>query len=427
MHKVEYNYNSTAVIVPEKHLIRYKQLPRKMTIKEINKNNVCMFAYRPIPKFMNRLKVAQSVNLNGYNVDFICPKDYNETDNETLSNVNIYRTKDQLGSWKGYSDRLLKYLSFTYNTCLKIKELNKSKHYYYYHIHTPPDFLIISVIPYKLIYGSKIILDLHDMLPETVESNLKGLKKSIFLLLAIFIEKISVYLSDAIICTNLYDKEIVISRNNINPDKIYVVMNVPNPNQTGLIYAEKKDFNLEDKFVVLFEGTVWERRGIQTVVEAVELLQNQLPALFVIVGDGPYLNQLKEIVEKKDISTHVKFTGWVNQNDLSRYISISDIGVIPFLRTKVNERGVPNKLFEYIIHDKPVCASNLKGMNSTFSKEEIMFFEPGNAKDLAAKIEWCYNNPDLVSEMKTKAKKRYLQEYTWDQMEKELRRCYNNI
>jgi glycosyltransferase involved in cell wall biosynthesis len=398
-----------------------------MSGKTMNNKNVCMIAYRPLPKFMNRIKIARSVYDSGFSVDFICPKESGESSYDLIDGINVHRTEDNFGEWNSYLQLLGKYLIFCIRSFLLILKLNKDKKYSYFHIHTPPDFLIIAALPFKLFYKSKIVLDLHDMLPESVGSNLKGTTGKIVLELAKLIEKVSICFSDAVICTNPYDKEIVLSRNKLNPDKIFVVMNVPNLNQIGLTSAEKSDFNLEEQFIVLFQGTVWERRGIQTVVEAVESLQDKMPILFLIVGDGPYQDKLRNIVEEKGISSHVKFTGWVDQTNLSRYISVSDVCVIPFLRTKVNERGVPNKLFEYTVHGKPVCASNLKGMNFTFSKEEVAFFEPGDAKDLATKIEWCYNNPGLSSEMVSRAKKRYLLEYTWDRMESELHRCYGSI
>ncbi len=74
-----------------------------------------------------------------------------------------------------------------------------------------------------------------------------------------------------------------------------------------------------------------------------------------------------------NIGSYITFTGWVDPNKLSKYVSASDLGIIPFLRTKVNERGVPNKLFEYIIHGKPVIASRLKGMNSVLMMMKSSF------------------------------------------------------
>jgi glycosyltransferase involved in cell wall biosynthesis len=204
-------------------------------------------------------------------------------------------------------------------------------------------------------------------------------------------------------------------------------MNVPNLKQFQIESSKKKDFGFDGKYMVLFEGTIWKRRGIQTVIDAVELLKDKIPVYFLIVGDGPYKEDLQKIVVEKNLTDFVELTGWVDLTTLSRYLSISDICVIPFLKTKVNDRGVPNKLFEYTIHEKPVIASKLKGMSMTFSSEEILFCEAGDSKDFANKVLWSYENPENAKRMALSAKDRYLREYTWNAMEYELHRCYESL
>jgi len=390
-------------------------------------NNVCMIAYRTLPRFFNRLKIAQSLCNNNYEVDFICPNEGEQSEIEKIGDVLVVRTDDKLGKWCGYLDRLINYLLFCLRSFLKVVKLNREKEYTFFHIHTPPDFLILIVLPLKLIYGSKIILDLHDMLPESVDSNLNIKGKRIIVYLAKVIEKFAVLFSDAVICTNSYDKQIVSSRNQINPDKIFTVMNTPNIKQFQIEPSKKEDFGLNDKFIILFEGTIWKRRGIQTIIDAVELLKDKIPVYFLIVGDGPDKEYLQRIVIEKSLDKFVKFTGWVDLTTLSRYLSVSDVCVIPFLKTKVNDRGVPNKLFEYTVHEKPIIASRLKGMSMTFSDEEILFFEAGNTRDFANKILKLYENPESAKKMVLRAKERYLREYTWKAMENELYRCYESL
>ena len=389
--------------------------------------NVCMVAYRPLPKFSNRLKIANALYSNGYSVDFICPTEGNQSSKEIISNINIYRTKDSFGEWNKYSELLINYLLFCYRAFLLMLALNKEKKYDYIHVHTPPDFLILAALPLKLFTRVKIILDLHDMFPEAVESNLTIKGKGIFVFIANVIEKFAVYFSDAIICTNSIDKQLVSSRNKNSRDKIFIVMNTPNVNEFKIEKSNKDSFELENRYVILFEGTIWKRRGIQTVIDAVNILKDKIPIYFLIVGDGPDTDYLENIVIQNDLTNFIEFTGWIDLKSLSQYISISDLCVIPFLKTRVNDRGVPNKLFEYTIHDKPIVASRLRGMSMTFSDDEILFFEPGNSEDLADKISWCYNNPVEVADMIDGAKNRYLKEYTWDKMEQELYRCYKSI
>ncbi|NPE27566.1 glycosyltransferase family 4 protein [Methanococcoides sp. SA1] len=389
-----------------------------------NNKNVCMIAYRPLPKFFNRLKIAKGVKKAGFDVDYICPMERDQLRNETISGINVIRTNDIFGEWSSYIHLLYNYISFSTRVFLFI--LKSKKKYGYYHIHNPPDFLMFPIILFKLIYGSKIVLDLHDMFPESVQSNLNSKFSSIYVGIAKTIEKIAIYFSDAIICTNEYDKEIVLSRNNISSNQIFTIMNVPNPDECTIEVSDKKSFGLGDKFIVLFEGTIWKRRGIQSVIDAVNLLKDKIPIHFLVVGDGPDKDDLEKVALDTSLAD-VSFSGWVDPSLLSKYISISDVCVIPFLKTKVNNRGVPNKLFEYTMHDKPIIASRLEGMSRVFNDDEVVYFEPGNAEDIASKILWIYNNPNDAAIFAKKAKKHYLADYTWDKMELELSKCYESL
>ncbi|WP_406656880.1 glycosyltransferase family 4 protein [Methanolobus sp. ZRKC2] len=389
------------------------------------KHNICMIAYRSLPKSINRIKIASSLQSNGYDVDFIGLKEGDQPKEEKVNGINIIKVANELKT-NNFFIVSMNHLIFSINAFFRICLMYRSKKYSFFHVHNPPDYLILIAIPFKLVFGSKIILDLHDMFPEAVESNLQFKGNGVLVRVAKAIERFAISFSDAIIATNSYDKQIISARNNFDPDKIFVVMNTPNLKQYPIETAMKKDFGYDNKFIVLFEGTIWKRRGIQTIIDSVDLLKDTIPIHLMIVGDGPSIQYLKDIVAEKDLGNFIKFTGWVDIKDLSRYISISDVCVIPFLKTKVNERGVPNKLFEYTIHEKPVIASRLKGMALTFSDKEILFFEPGNPDDLAKKILWCFENPEETGKMTTSSKQRYEEDYSWDKMENSLHKCYGS-
>lgn len=388
---------------------------------------ICMLMFRLMPQTYRRVVVSNSICKKYANVDVFCIKQKGQTEVENYQGVNYYRLPIYYTIEDSQKQVLVKYIKFVVVSTIQFLKFLPKKKYDVIHVHNPPDFIILGAIPLKLIYGTKIILDLHDMLPEAIASNLNVPENHFFVKIAKLIEKFSIRFSDAVICTNEYDKAIVLSRNNLTPDRIFVVMNSPDLEILKIETGEKNNSMLDKKFVILFEGSVWKRRGIQTVVDAMGILKEKIPIVFVIVGDGPDLEYLKNYVKEKELQEQVLFTGWINLKELSEFISLSDVCIIPFLQTKVNDRGVPNKLFEYIVHDKPVLSSNLKGIASTFNNQEITFFEPGNATDLAEKILWCYNNPEKLITMNAAAKKRYHAEYTWEKMEKELYKCYESL
>jgi len=388
--------------------------------------NVCMLMYRVMPQDHRRFVVANSIAKKNDAVDIYCIKDNNQNSNEICDGQRYHRLPIKYNKSDCFIIQIIKYILYTILSFFYLmKDSLLYKKYDVIHVHNPPDFIILAAIPIKLLFKTKIILDLHDMLPESVSSNLNLAENHLLIKFAKFIERFAVYFSDSIICTNKYDKEIVLSRNNIYPDKIFIVMNSPDLNLFLVKNANKSQFELEYKYVILFEGTIWKRRGIQTVIDALELLKDKIPIYFLIIGDGPDKEYLDNIVKERNISDYVKLTGWVGLELLSQYISISDVCIIPFLKTKVNERGVPNKLFEYILHEKPVITSNLKGIASTFNKDQVIFFEPGDAEDLANKVLWCYNNPEKIREIVMNANNRYFAEYTWNKMENALYQSYD--
>lgn len=398
-----------------------------MANPEYQNLKTCMIMYRLMPETYRRLVVANSITKKYGSVDVLCIRGDGQPKFEQQNGMNFYRLPVYYNKKDSIIKQLLKYNLFGFFCFIKLAFLSIRGRYDVIHVHNPPDFLIFAAIPYKLLFGTKIVLDLHDMLPEAFCSNLNVEEDHIFVKVAKMLERIAIRFSDSVICTNTYDKEIVLSRNRVEDEKVFVVMNTPDLNLFEVLDERKEHLGLGDQFVLLFEGTVWKRRGIQTVIDAVKLVQSDIPIKFLVVGDGPDLGFLKEYSKKCQVDGSVHFTGWVDLPTLSRYISVSDLCIIPFLDTNVNRRGVPNKLFEYIVHDKPVLSSRLKGISRTFNEDEVIFFEPGNAEDLANKLRWCYEHRNELLCINQKAKDRYFAEYTWDRMEKELYRSYDSI
>lgn len=387
----------------------------------------CMIMYRLMPETYRRLVVANSITKRYGNVDVLCIRGEGQKELEQQNGINIRRLPVYYSKSDSMPKQFLKYNLFGFLCFIKLAILSIKGKYNIIHVHNPPDFLIFAALPYKLLFGTKIVIDLHDMLPEAFCSNFNVDENHIFVKTAKLLEKTAIYFSDSIICTNAYDKEIVLSRNKVDAEKIFVVMNTPDLNLFEIFEEKKEQLGLEDRFVLLFEGTIWKRRGIQTIIDAVKLVQNDIPIMLLVVGDGPDLDFLKAYSRERKLEDSVRFTDWVDLETLSRYISASDLCVIPFLDTNVNRRGVPNKLFEYIVHDKPVLSSRLKGISLTFNEDEVIYFEPGNAEDVANKLRWCCEHRNELANICKRAKNRYFAEYTWDRMENELYRCYDSI
>ena len=70
--------------------------------------------------------------------------------------------------------------------------------------------------------------------------------------------------------------------------------------------------------------------------------------------------------------------------------------IIPNRRSIFTEINTPTRIFEYLSRGKPVIAPAVPGIQDYFSDGQLVFFELGNANDLARKLEYVWLHPQEV-------------------------------
>ncbi len=125
----------------------------------------------------------------------------------------------------------------------------------------------------------------------------------------------------------------------------------------------------KERKIGIYQGMIFKGRGLEELITACRTIE----ALhLVIVGDGPLLPHLKELVKKWDMEHRVTFTGLVPFQDLKPYTYSADVGF-----TLINGKGLsyyhalPNKLFEYIQAEVPIIGSNYPEIARIIEQEKI--------------------------------------------------------
>jgi glycosyltransferase involved in cell wall biosynthesis len=382
-----------------------------------------MLAYSNMPSDVRIIREAEALVEKGNNVDIICLRDKNDEEFENYNNINIYRVnlKKMRGGMGTY---LWNYNLFVFLSMFKLLKLNKKRKYSHIHIHNPPDNLIFAALPLKLFQNIEIILDVHDPMPEIFASRFEKNMNSLSVKSIRFLEYMCCKLSDKIITVN------DTIRNNFNAmgiDNVFVVMNSPDDN----LFTEEKrttpkeKFGMVERFVVLYEGSIMKRRGLHILVEAVYMLKDKIPNIScIIVGNGDYLIDLQNKVHEFGLEKHVKLLGQRPVEEMPEYVAISDVCVIPFTNAPINNIGTPNKLFEYMIYDKPIIVPRLQAMSEILSEDKCLFFEPENSCDLAKCIMQVFTSDDEINDRISRTKEVY-KKYKWSVMKRVLYECYN--
>lgn len=172
-----------------------------------------------------------------------------------------------------------------------------------------------------------------------------------------------------IICISKYIENLVFKTNeNIITRVIYNGIDTNkfkrNVNDRILI-RERYNIGVNEK-VILFSGRIVKEKGVLELVEAFEKCKEN--AVLMIVGSRIYGSNVNDIytqkvLEKiKTINKKIIFTGFVPYDEISRYYSASDIGVLPTLW----EEPLSLSVIEYMSSGMPIVISNSGGMVELF-------------------------------------------------------------
>jgi len=149
-----------------------------------------------------------------------------------------------------------------------------------------------------------------------------------------------------------------------------------------------KSFGLpEDKFIVTWIGRAVPVKAPHRIFEVARVCgERKLRVQFVIVGDGPLLGDLKDLV--KELSVPVTFLGW--QSDIEKVLSFSDL----VLLTSENE-GTPVALIQAQMAGIPVLTTNVGSASEVVKNNQSGFCLKYSAEDFADKIELLANNIEM--------------------------------
>jgi glycosyltransferase involved in cell wall biosynthesis len=294
--------------------------------------------------------------------------------------------------------------------------LSLQRRYDLVHVHNMPDFLIFSALVAKLL-GSKVVLDLHDPMPEVflAKDELKpggGLLK-----LLRWIEKKSIAFADLVLTPNLAFREVFASRSGPK-EKIEIIMNTPLEEVFPLTAPAAAPLarTKKDPFVLMYHGTLFERHGLHMAMEALADLVDDFPGfVFKVYGaETPYWTKtIVPLIEELHLEKHVQYFGDSSQEAIARAIRECDLGLVPNLKTPFTEINFPVRIFEYLALGKPVLVPFTRGIRDYFGPENMLFFRRGindeeeEEENLASAIRWVFEHPEETRTLVEKGQEVY--------------------
>ena len=223
-------------------------------------------------------RAAEALVEQGMIVEVICLKNRDdEAAREVVNGVRIRRVpfRRKRGGKLTY---LFQYFSFILVCLFSLAFRSLTRRYHLVHVHNMPDVLVFSALVPKL-RGAKVILDLHDPMPELMTTIYGFSPGSRVVRLLVWLEKLSIAFADNVLTVNLACKRIFTSRS-CRPEKLQVIMN--SPDEAIFDYREAALTQQRDSgkaFVIMCHGSIVERHGLDIAVEAVRLIRGSIPQI----------------------------------------------------------------------------------------------------------------------------------------------------
>jgi glycosyltransferase involved in cell wall biosynthesis len=188
-----------------------------------------------------------------------------------------------------------------------------------------------------------------------------------------------------------------------------------------------------DRFRLIYVGSLFARRGIMTMLEALAQVVPQAPETLLILG-GAYESdafqaQVEAFIEQHGLGANVTALGWVDYDRLKDYLVSADVAWLPGLRVKqYQRRGISTKLLECMLMGLPIVSSDHPHRRLFIDEARCGFSV--TADDPAAHagaILALYRNPDRRRAMGARGRQLVLERYTWETEEPILLAFYGQL
>lgn len=159
------------------------------------------------------------------------------------------------------------------------------------------------------------------------------------------------------------------------------------------------------------------KKGLTFLLDAMPQIRARRPdALLVVGGYGDLRDELERRARELGIMDSVYFPGQLARDRAARYIGSADVFVVPSIRDDGgNVDGLPNALLEGMGAARPIVASRVAGIPEVIDDGEHGLLVPERDADaLAAAIVRLLDDRALAERMGAAARRRVLEELTWD-------------
>ena len=317
-----------------------------------------------------------------------------------------------------------------------VKEFIKERQVEVLHVHDL--YMAKSGFLGKKDFDIPMVLDLHENYPAAVLSYNWAIKfpNRLVTLPTKWQKKEEQYLKYAdkiITLSNTYSEDLIQRYDFLKESDFFVFPNVPDiaylenfPIKTEIIKKEVTDLP-----ILFYFGVVAERRGVFELLEAVEqLLKQDIYLKLMLIGpvDNRDSLKFKTIIENEKLKDYIIYHPWIDISLLPTYLKLSTICICPIVKNEQHESGIANKVFQYMLFEKPVIASNCKPQEALIKRHNCgLIYKSGDVLDLKTQIITILSDEKAHKEMGQRGRRAVTEKYNTRILGEEFLKFYEVV
>lgn len=408
----------------------------------LNGKKILMISESPYPEDTRIKNEATALTAAGYDISIIALNFKGRPFFETLDGVHVYRLpmitvfkkSHSRSSWfslllyrlRSAIGYIVEYVYFTSISFLLSLYIAIRHGVDVVHLHNPPNTLVVTGAFFRFI-GKLFVFDHHDLAPELYLSKYNVGKDLLYRML-LFEERLCLRLSHMVIATNESYKAIDADRGPIDPDKIIIVRNGPDPNQFKLTQPDP-ELKAMGRTILAYVGIMGPQDGVDYMLRALHHLAYNLGRddfYCVIIGPGDALDDLIGLSRELALEPYVRFTGFISKADLLMYLSSADICLDPNPSSPLNDVSTWIKVMEYMALGKPMVSFDLKETRHS-AQAAAVYVPPNDVQAFAQAVARLMDDPIKREEMGRCGRKRIDDALAWKYSAEKLSRGYERL
>lgn len=178
----------------------------------------------------------------------------------------------------------------------------------------------------------------------------------------------------------------------------------------------RKSLGLEHVHLILLYTRFFEYK-VEKVAEILKFVKKEIPNTnLLVLGKGKFgeENKLAQLLSEEGLSDSVVFGGWVQSNDIPKYLALGDVAIYPFDDTPLNRAKCPGKLVELMLSGCAIVANSVGQINEYIKNGESgILVDPADTAAFALSVVRVLKDDTLKKKLGANCRNRILNNFNW--------------